>query len=38
MILVDANVLIGYLKKPDPKVLGLLQTHQAAICGITSPR
>jgi len=35
MILVDANVLIGYLKKPDPKVLGLFQTHQAAVCGIT---
>jgi predicted nucleic acid-binding protein len=35
MILVDANVVIGYIKKPDPKVLGLFQTHQAAICGIT---
>ena len=35
MILVDANVVIAYLKKPDPKVLGLFQTHQAAICGIT---
>lgn len=35
MILVDANVIIGYLKKPDPKVLGLFQTHQAAVCGIT---
>jgi predicted nucleic acid-binding protein len=35
MILVDANVIIGYLKKPDPKVLGLFQVHQAAVCGIT---
>ncbi|MHB1422883.1 MAG: PIN domain-containing protein [Gemmataceae bacterium] len=35
MILVDANVIIGYLKNPDPKILGLFQTHQAAICGIT---
>jgi len=35
MILVDANVVIAYLKKPDPKVLGLFQTHQAAVCGIT---
>jgi predicted nucleic acid-binding protein len=35
MILVDASVIIDYLKKPDPKVLGLFQTHQAAICGIT---
>jgi predicted nucleic acid-binding protein len=35
MILVDANVIIGYLKKPDPKVLGLFQAHQAAVCGIT---
>src|SRR5262245_7643375 len=35
MILVDANVVIGYLKKPDPKILGLFQAHQAAICGIT---
>jgi predicted nucleic acid-binding protein len=35
MILVDASVIIAYLKKPDPKVLGLFQTHQAAICGIT---
>lgn len=35
MILVDANVIIGFLKKPDPKVLGLFQTYQAAVCGIT---
>jgi predicted nucleic acid-binding protein len=35
MILVDANVVINYLKQPDPKILGLFQTHQAAICGIT---
>ncbi|HJT78690.1 MAG TPA: PIN domain-containing protein [Gemmataceae bacterium] len=35
MILVDANVIIGYLKRPDPKVLGLFQSHQAAVCGIT---
>jgi predicted nucleic acid-binding protein len=35
MILVDANVVIAYIKKPDPKVLGLFQTHQAAVCGIT---
>src|SRR6266487_4038764 len=35
MILVDANVIIGYLKKPDPKVLGLFQVHQAAVCGVT---
>lgn len=35
MILVDANVIIGYLKKPDPKILGLFHAHQAAVCGIT---
>lgn len=35
MILVDANVVIAYLKKPDPKVLNLFQTHHAAVCGIT---
>jgi predicted nucleic acid-binding protein len=35
MILVDANVVIGYIKKPDPKILGLFQTHHAAVCGIT---
>lgn len=35
MILVDANVIIAYLRKPDPKVLGLFQTQHAAICGIT---
>jgi predicted nucleic acid-binding protein len=35
MILVDANLVIGYLKKPDPKVLGLFQSHHAAVCGIT---
>jgi predicted nucleic acid-binding protein len=35
MILVDTSVIIGYLKNPDPKVLGLFQTHQAAVCGIT---
>jgi predicted nucleic acid-binding protein len=35
MILVDTSVIIGYLKKPDPKVLSLFQAHQAAVCGIT---
>jgi len=35
MILVDASVVIGYVKKPDPKVLGLFQVHGAAVCGIT---
>jgi predicted nucleic acid-binding protein len=35
MILVDANVIIAYLKKPDAKVLGLFQAQQAAVCGIT---
>jgi predicted nucleic acid-binding protein len=35
MILVDTNVIISYLKKPDPKILGLFQAHQAAVCGIT---
>jgi predicted nucleic acid-binding protein len=35
MILVDANVLIGYLKKPEAKILSLFQVHQAALCGIT---
>ena len=35
MILVDTSVVLGYLKQPDPKVLGLFQAHQAAVCGIT---
>ena len=35
MTLVDANVIIGYLKKPEAKILALFQAHHAAICGIT---
>jgi predicted nucleic acid-binding protein len=35
MILVDASVIIAYLKRPDAKVLALFQAHQAAVCGIT---
>jgi predicted nucleic acid-binding protein len=35
MILVDASVLIDFLKKPNAKVLQLLQTNQAAVRGIT---
>lgn len=35
MILVDASVVIAYLRSGDPRLLHLFQTHSAAICGAT---
>ena len=35
MILVDASVIIEYLRSQDPNLLGVLQSHGAAICGVT---
>jgi len=34
MILVDSSVVIDALRKPDPKLQGLFNTFQPAICGI----
>ena len=35
MILVDASVIIEYLQSPDPNLLSVLQSNDAAICGVT---
>jgi predicted nucleic acid-binding protein len=35
MILVDAGVLIDFLRTKDPKLDQLFRTTQAAICGVT---
>lgn len=35
MILIDASVIIEYLRSPDPKLLSVLQSNGAAICGVT---
>src|SRR5712691_641627 len=35
MILVDASVIIEYLQSHDPKLLSVLQSSGAAICGVT---
>ena len=35
MILIDASVIIEYLRSPDPKLLAVLQSNGAAICGVT---
>ncbi len=35
MILVDASVIIEYLRSQDPKLLSVLQSNGAAICGVT---
>lgn len=35
MILLDSSVVIEYLQTGDPKLFGLFQAHQAAICGVT---
>lgn len=35
MILVDTNVLIDAIRTGNPKIVALLQTHAAAVCGIT---
>src|SRR5690242_15412077 len=34
MILVDSSVVIDALRKPDPKLQGLFNSFQPAICGI----
>jgi predicted nucleic acid-binding protein len=34
MILVDSSVMIDALRRPDPKIQGLFNTLQPAICGI----
>jgi predicted nucleic acid-binding protein len=34
MIVVDTDVLIAYLRKGDPKIAQLLQSHQGAVCGV----
>jgi len=34
MILVDTSVLIDYLQTKDAKLLGLMQRHGGAVCGI----
>ena len=35
MILVDASVIIEYLQSHDQKLLALMQSNGAAICGVT---
>ncbi len=35
MILVDASVIIEYLRSQSPKLLSVLQSNGAAICGVT---
>ena len=35
MILAETTVVIGFLKAPTPRVLTIIQDHQAAICGVT---
>ncbi len=35
MILLDTSVLIDYLRSHDAKLLGVMQSHNAAICGVT---
>jgi predicted nucleic acid-binding protein len=35
MILVDASIMIDFLRTPDPRMRNLLNQHQGAICGIT---
>ena len=35
MILIDASVIIEYLRSPDPKLLSVLQSNGAATCGVT---
>ncbi len=35
MILVDASVIIDYLRTPSPDILAVMQTSGAVICGVT---
>jgi predicted nucleic acid-binding protein len=35
MILAETTVVIGFLKAPTPRVLQIIQDHQAAISGVT---
>lgn len=34
MILAETSVVIGFLRAPTPRVLQIIQAHQAAICGV----
>ncbi len=34
MILVDTGVLIDVIRTGDPKLIGLLQNHAGAVCGV----
>jgi predicted nucleic acid-binding protein len=34
MILVDTSVLVDYLRAPTDRVLQVLETHTAAVCGV----
>jgi predicted nucleic acid-binding protein len=35
MILVDTNILIAVIRTGDPKIVALLRTYAAAVCGVT---
>lgn len=35
MILADTTVVIGFLRAPTPRLLQIIQGHQAAISGVT---
>ena len=35
MILAETSIVIDFLRAPTPRVLHIIQGHQAAICGVT---
>lgn len=35
MILADTSVVIDWLRSPNTRLLGIISTHAAAICGVT---
>ena len=35
MILADTTIVVDWLRAPTPRLLQIIQSHQAAICGVT---